>query len=1057
MATVQKLEEQVKYLQDRIAQRSGGSIISRRGFDGLLPLGASQALIDENIQKQEVAKAAGNQFELENLQRRYRNLISGLLEQERAIVRVQAELAQAEQELEVAISNQAQQDAAKGQTATAPTTNGEPAPVAAPLSSEQQTKIDQANSGQLSSQVQQSQDPVAANQQNNQGGTGQPKSEANFSAGTEQNSAASVAGNSNVSGKKSDYATTLSPGYGLPKNKLHDYTSYTYRITLFLLTKKDFNELASNPTKFVPTFSLISSGGGFATPGSIKTETTRKVSPMGGYEDVSTTQTKAGRHPDFQTDFFIDNLQIQTIVGLNAKSKSSNAIDISFNITEPYGLSLLDRLLSASETCGDKNANYMEQPYLLQVDLLSSPTDEQLGIMQQSTNVIDSKKIAIKLLEMKIKPSGGGSTYALKAIPYNHVAFSLTTAAMPINLSVEAGTVGEFFSSTDDLAKLFTGQDAVNEERLESQLKIWIDEFYKKNGGTTPSAEQLVNQRKALKDAFIYNSKSLAAGYNGYMDKVAKEQKLTKLPPTKIAFNIPDRIIAESPIVDEKAQISDGTMTNPNTTTGKPDPQLKKKQSFTINAGTSIIDVIDMVMGKSDYVKNQINTLGKTNNDNAAQTQYTNNQERAADTKKQQALKWYKVVPTVALNDFDAARNAYSKTILYTILPYTGTNAYHPNFPKSTAQALENSVVREFNYLYTGKNQDILRLDIDFDSTFYTQLTTRPSQVSALGTDRNSDPNDFRDDQFSTNASAQQTFPPSSYQISGQNRKYSSPNSSANPNEQVVNDLKQSIYTSQRGDALNIKLQIIGDPDFIKQDDIYYNPGSPAEYAKTMGSRLSNSTAPINENGQILFDAEQVYVKLTFKNAVDINDKIGIVNKQELLQNGRRTDGTFTGIYKVLTVESDFSRGQFTQTLDLIRMPDSLPEIKVVAPKTTQAGVVTDSQSAKLSEGSDASKQSVIAANPAGVAPTPQPQLVVAAAQPPVNGQGGPENANNNQAVAPQLKAGLTFAEAFRQARRDFGNKPGGVFEWRGKLYQTNYQNEPYVKNPTPVYPGANQ
>ena len=85
------------------------------------------------------------------------------------------------------------------------------------------------------------------------------------------------------------------------------------------------------------------------------------------------------------------------------------------------------------------------------------------------------------------------------------------------------------------------------------------------------------------------------------------------------------------------------------------------------------------------------------------------------------------------------------------------------------------------------------------------------------------------------------------------------------------------------------------------------------------------------------------------------------------------------------------------------------------------------------------------------------PELSGAAAKPAVNNQGAPENAGAAQNIAPQLKTGLTFPEAFKQARKDFGNRPGGVFEWRGKLYQTNYQNEPYVTNPTPVYPGANQ
>ena len=826
---------------------------------------------------------------------------------------------------------------------------------------------------------------------------------------------------------------------------------------MFLLTAKDFNALASNPRTFVPTFSLISSGAGFASPGAINTETTRQSTPFGGFEDVSTTQTKAGRHPDFQTDFFIDNLSMTTIVGLNAKSKASNAIEISFNITEPYGLSLLDRLLSACETCGDKNTNYMEQPYLLQIDLLASPTDEQLTRMKQTTNVIDSKKIAIKLLEMKIKPSGSGSTYALKAMPYNHTAFSLSTAAMPVSMNVEASTVGEFFSTTDDLVKLFSGEIKTQEERLESDLKAWVDEFWS-TGGTAPTPEEIENQRRALKNAIAYKTKSLTAAYNGYTERIAKDQKLSKLPPTKIAFNIPDKAISDSPIVDATAQSTDTKMQDQTATVGKADPQYKKTQSFAINPGTSVLDIIDMVMGKSEYVKNQIKTLGKENNTQAEQTEYNNGKPARQEEKKPAPpLKWYKVIPTVALNDFDASRNAYSKTILYSILPYSAVNAYHPNFPKPTAQNNQQSVVREYNYFYTGKNQDITRLDIDFDSTFYTQLTTYRNQVARLGTNRTSDAGDIPDSQFSTNAAAQQTNPPTTIQYVGSNKDSNSMNTSTNPNEKIVADLKKSLYTSQRGDALNIKLQIIGDPDFIKQDDIFFNPGSPEEYAKLLGDRFANSTAPIAASGQILFDAEQVNVRVQFKNAVDIDDSIGIVNKQDILTNGRTTDGTFSGVYKVLQVESTFSRGEFSQTLDLVRIPDTLPEISVPAPKTTQSGVSTETQSAKQSESLDESKRSAISRNPAGVAPTVSPELSGAAAKPAVNNQGAPENAGAAQNIAPQLKTGLTFPEAFKQARKDFGNRPGGVFEWRGKLYQTNYQNEPYVTNPTPVYPGANQ
>jgi hypothetical protein len=209
---------------------------------------------------------------------------------------------------------------------------------------------------------------------------------------------------------------------------------------------------------------------------------------------------------------------------------------------------------------------------------------------------------------------------------------------------------------------------------------------------------------------------------------------------------------------------------------------------------------------------------------------------------------------------------------------------------------------------------------------------------------------------------------------------------------------------------------------------------------------------------------------------VDINDSIGIVNQQHVLSNGRSTDGTFSGVYRVLRVDSQFSRGQFTQTLDLIRMPDALPEV----PRPVAAPTAADS----ASDGSRVAAfgRSALANAPGGTTtnntasapPAVPPALETAANQPPVvsptvnsgdgnpqaapiTSQAAPQNANNAQNVAPQNTAGWTFGDAFRQARKDFGNRPGGSFEWRGRLYQTNYQNEPFVANPVPVYPGANQ
>ena len=44
----------------------------------------------------------------------------------------------------------------------------------------------------------------------------------------------------------------------------------------------------------------------------------------------------------------------------------------------------------------------------------------------------------------------------------------------------------------------------------------------------------------------------------------------------------------------------------------------------------------------------------------------------------------------------------------------------------------------------------------------------------------------------------------------------------------AANDLYKSLMSNSRGDMLNIKLKIAGDPEFVKQDDVFYGPGEGA-------------------------------------------------------------------------------------------------------------------------------------------------------------------------------------------------------------------------------------
>lgn len=195
----------------------------------------------------------------------------------------------------------------------------------------------------------------------------------------------------------------------------------------------------------------------------------------------------------------------------------------------------------------------------------------------------------------------------------------------------------------------------------------------------------------------------------------------------------------------------------------------------------------------------------------------------------------------------------------------------------------------------------------------------------------------------------------------------------------------------------------------------------------------SDETVPVNpESGQIIFDQEQVFVQLIIKSAVDIDDATGITNKQVTLLNGRKTDSTFSGVYKVLKVKSDFNRGKFEQTLELIKMPNDifLDDAPKVNPKVELKAAVAQTETTTASPSPAPATDQVVDSTGNSAADTAK--LKEAAAQSPTNpvpsspGEGkvavasqpteaAPSNANDAVAIAPQEKAAADPKALFDQ------------------------------------------
>lgn len=149
--------------------------------------------------------------------------------------------------------------------------------------------------------------PVPANER----GTGAPSEDAGISTKSSNQQAINTADNTKITPKE---------------NVLDQYASYTYSLSLYLITPQQFNDLSDDKRNFSSWSLLVQSGGAQANPA---------------------TNSTSGRNPYFNLDYYIDDLVIETKIAGQGTYQAHNAASLSFKIYEPNGLTFVTALSQA--------------------------------------------------------------------------------------------------------------------------------------------------------------------------------------------------------------------------------------------------------------------------------------------------------------------------------------------------------------------------------------------------------------------------------------------------------------------------------------------------------------------------------------------------------------------------------------------------------------------------------------------------------------------------------------------------------------------------------------
>jgi hypothetical protein len=441
-------------------------------------------------------------------------------------------------------------------------------------------------------------------------------------------------------------------------------------------------------------------------------------------------------------------------------------------------------------------------------------------------------------------------------------------------------------------------------------------------------------------------STSFTSQLNSFWLQEAQDQKSQFAD--SISFDI-DSKIAQSKIVYDK-QLS-LAQANPNG--GGID---LSKSSFAIPSGTSIQEIINKVLIQSQFLQDQIPdpTADQTAEQTTAQNQAVLNTFKTVVQTTYGGLN-SGGAPVTGSAAKDQIRSRYAKTFKYGIHQYHNYSVPHPAAPQATDS--RQQTVKAYNYIYTGKNIDILDFKIVFDTTFYTAVNTytaenaaaQPTASSATDTTKA----DAKTPTITMNLLGALGVIPGLSQvlnltpirirnIVNDQRDNMGMNIITNPKAQVAANLMRSVYTESVSAAMaSLDLKIVGDPTLLKQDDWLYTP-SPTTSTNWLATIAQSLFA--QQYGHIKMDDGALIASVTVNTPVDID--IDQQNQGLVSPAIGSVPSIFSGQYEIKTIKNTFSDGIFVQTLSMIRLPNSdIVGSGVIANSNNSRGTVGLNQS----------------------------------------------------------------------------------------------------------------
>lgn len=579
-------------------------------------------------------------------------------------------------------------------------------------------------------------------------------------------------------------------------NILHGYANYTYNLQLWAVTPGGFNKISDGLN--------VGEEDGILQGGQL-------LISNGGVGNGET------RSPFFPTDFVIDNLEIETVVGNKGKgARGTDAISLKFEIIEPYTVTLLDRLNRVAQNVA-MGLDFKTLIYCLKIQFFGYDD------MGKPVTIPATKWIPMSLLNMEFNVTHKGAVYSCQAIPSQNMALTLLDNTIPFHVELKGQTIKDMFSAQTITASSDAANSGKGSSRKDTApIPYGSDSNVVKSiAGALNDNENYKVEQKAQKFPNVYRFV--------FDDELAKAVVLDPAKPNDNAIPMSNVKGSDGQTAKQQAVAGNLPLDNVNGT-------------FRTQAGTKITDFINSIFQVTDFMKNQVNKAGGDKN---------------------KPFYGIKIIPKMKILQYDSFTKWFNREVTYVVKKFAYYGEDHPQMPQKAPDPA--AVVKNYEYMFTGNNKDVAKVNLHYQMAFFEVRNANKdgyTQDANAGGPGGTGKSDVEGTAYPTNTELAKAGYITAMGIANQQNTGSNTRS---VESMTVSEMMSKLFDNI-ADTISLDIEITGDPDWIQQDNLLYAANLP-------------NNSKIASNGVINYQDSITHFQFTFKSPTkDYNDVSGLID-----------------------------------------------------------------------------------------------------------------------------------------------------------------------------------